>query len=328
MPLAGLHFDNTLGVILVGGMLAAVLFGITIMQVYIYFVRSKNDPRLMKGVVGALWLIDALHIILIIHTLYYYMVDNYLSPLAIISPTWSFKVDLMVTHVSDFLVRCIFARRVWILSRGNWLLTSSVMALAIVVIIGGFGFAIKSFFMRSYADFHELAWLIYAVLGTDVVADIWIASWLCFLLNRSRSGFKRTDSMISTLMLYTINTGVLTCICAVGCFVSYATMPNNFIFIGFYMLLPKLYLNALLATLNARDGLRDKINSQPLIAMSNISNLSGSGQQQSVTLAEKDGLRHHLSVNIETVTDVKSEPMEDTPRHPVPNQTFMSSYAV
>ncbi|TDL18381.1 hypothetical protein BD410DRAFT_498972 [Rickenella mellea] len=326
----GLHFDDTLGVILVGGMLTAVLFGITSLQIYLYYVRSKRDPRLLRGVIGVLWVMDGLHVILIIHTLYYYMVDNYLSPLALISPTWSFKVDLMVTHVTLFSVRGIFARRVWILSRGNWLLTSSVMVFAILVIIAGYGMAIRTFFMRTYADFHEVSWLIYTGLALEVATDLWIASWLCVLLNRSRSGFKKTDTMISTLMVYTINTGALTFVCAVGCFISYITMPTNFVFIGFYMLIPKLYLNALLATLNARDGLQEKVNSQPFIALSDISNLSGSGQQQSVTLPEKDGFHHQLSVNIETVTDVKSEPVEvlDIGHYPRPNHAFMSSYAV
>ena len=73
----------------------------------------------------------------------------------------------------------------------------------------------------------SLQWLFYLALGGLVLADILIATSICVLLYRSRSGFKsyvlllvfslckilsmeiRSDSLINTLMLYSINTGEL-----------------------------------------------------------------------------------------------------------------------
>lgn len=58
-------------------------------------------------------------------------------------------------------------------------------------------------------------------------------------------------------MLYGINTGALTSLCEVACLIAYVTMPNNLIFIAIFFVLPKLLLNALLATLNARVSLQE-----------------------------------------------------------------------
>ncbi|KIP06934.1 hypothetical protein PHLGIDRAFT_441751 [Phlebiopsis gigantea 11061_1 CR5-6] len=46
--------------------------------------------------------------------------------------------------------------------------------------------------------------------------------------------------------------------------IQYATMPHNFIFIAFAMVLPKLFLNSLLALLNSRDVMRDMYDGQPV----------------------------------------------------------------
>jgi len=60
-------------------------------------------------------------------------------------------------------------------------------------------------------------------------------------------------------MLYAINSGLLTTICAAACLITYAVWPSEFIFIGVYFTLSKLFLNSLLATLNGREGLQNKL---------------------------------------------------------------------
>ncbi|CCM04360.1 uncharacterized protein FIBRA_06532 [Fibroporia radiculosa] len=86
-----------------------------------------------------------------------------------------------------------------------------------------------------------------------------------------------TDSLINILMLYSVNTGLLpnvfsACVIVTVSspnqytvhrrtppdlgFPQHLTMPNNLIWISIYFLLPKLELNSMLATLNARRHLR------------------------------------------------------------------------
>ncbi|KAG1879085.1 hypothetical protein F4604DRAFT_1752822 [Suillus subluteus] len=51
-------------------------------------------------------------------------------------------------------------------------------------------------------------------LGSITFADVIVASSLCYLLAISRTGFSSTDSLITKLMVYIINTGCLTSICS------------------------------------------------------------------------------------------------------------------
>ncbi|KAH9060430.1 hypothetical protein EDB87DRAFT_1615747, partial [Lactarius vividus] len=47
-------------------------------------------------------------------------------------------------------------------------------------------------------------------MGSSVVADILIAVSMCWFLYHKRTGFARTDSMILTLMTYSVHSGLLT----------------------------------------------------------------------------------------------------------------------
>ncbi|KAF8968561.1 hypothetical protein BDZ97DRAFT_1799051 [Flammula alnicola] len=99
---------------------------------------------------------------------------------------------------------------------------------------------------------------LYVSFGAGVVADSLVAISLCVLLFKSRTGLQRTDSILTILMAFSINTGLLTSICALACLITYAIWPQRFIFMGIYFALSKLYVNSLLASLNARGTLRSK----------------------------------------------------------------------
>ncbi|KAH0578572.1 hypothetical protein H2248_003719, partial [Termitomyces sp. 'cryptogamus'] len=97
----------------------------------------------------------------------------------------------------------------------------------------------------------------------------------------------RTNSLVRMLMLYTINTTLLTTICSITCFIAYAIWPDDFTFIGIYFSLSKLFLNSLLATLNSRHTLSEKIGgvktfSGTSFTATESSNALGNKHQQSV----------------------------------------------
>ena len=51
-----------------------------------------------------------------------------------------------------------------------------------------------------------------AINALAAVSDVAIAVILIFLLQRSRTGFRRSDSVINRLILFSLNTGLLTSI--------------------------------------------------------------------------------------------------------------------
>ena len=149
---------------------------------------------------------------------------------------------------------------------------------------------------RVMDDLVGIVWMTYMTLGTITVVDVVLASSLCYFLATSRAGFSRysaicllfefhvltwvfsTDSILTKLIVYTINTGCLTrCVpsspnhtlththisCSVFSIIGMITVrsqslqcqfvskghiqcaatPGNFIFLGFELLIAKCMSN-------------------------------------------------------------------------------------
>lgn len=257
VPMPVLHFDNSLGAMLVGGLVSFALYGITFTQTYIYYERRHNDRPFIKLLVLALWLLDTFDTALIGHILYHYMVTNFANPLGMQSPVWSLLIHVLVTSVSDFIVRIMFSRRILKLS-GSFVLTGAVVAISFVDLICGLIITGKAFGIHTYEGLDSISHLFYINFAAGTLGDLYVALVLCYFLHSSRTGFKRTDSLINILIIYTVNTGLITALDAAAGMITYIVMPDNFIFIAFYLNLSKFYVNSYLASLNARDIIREK----------------------------------------------------------------------
>ncbi|OCH90213.1 hypothetical protein OBBRIDRAFT_619694 [Obba rivulosa] len=308
-PPVQLQLDGTLGAAFLGNLAAAIFYGITNVQTYLYYKRNEADSTSLKSIVFFLWILDGLHFALITHAIYTYAVTNFANPLAVMIPTWSIMAHVAVTGVSDVLVRSLFCQRVWKLSGRNWLLTGAIAISSLITFGGSIAFSIRGLEIDNFFAFSEISWILYTSFGLGVVADLLIAISLVVFLQRRRTGFSRTDSIVRILMLYSINTGALTTLCAFLCLVMYATMPDNFVFIAFYFVLPKLFLNSFLATLNARRSLRlSSMNGLISIPMSKpLATRSMTGGRPEFTFSDRDD--QLVEIQVHTATEVKSDSM-------------------
>jgi len=193
-----------------------------------------------------------------------------------------------VTAISDFVIRFIYGTRVWRLSGKNVPLTAAV-ALSSVFVIGiTLGLAIKSLMVGSSDYLNANPYILYLSLGFSALADAIIALSLCVLLFRNRTHIKRTNSMLNTLMLYAICTGVLTGLYAIVLIIVYAALPQPFIFDALYCSSGKIYLNALLASLNARYKLRGEFYSAGTLVFDTV-RLRSLSQSKKVVHLVRDG---------------------------------------
>ncbi|KAI0791272.1 hypothetical protein C8Q75DRAFT_805623 [Abortiporus biennis] len=257
LPATFPKLDNTLGALFIGLIFASILFGITCVQTYTYFMQSmRKDTTILRSLVAFLWILDTVDLAFIAHTTYYYCITNYSNPAALTaSYPWSGEGFNIAANLNDVIIRGILIHRIWKISNNSYLavglwignLTVSAFSLAS---------AIRIELIHSLANLDDISWLFYVVYSLIATEDTILAATLCVILWKKKTGFRRTDTQISTLMKYSINTGALTSLAAICIVVTYVTMPHNFVYIGFFVALPKLYLNALLATLNSRDSVR------------------------------------------------------------------------
>ncbi|KAH0587161.1 hypothetical protein H2248_005970 [Termitomyces sp. 'cryptogamus'] len=111
--------------------------------------------------------------------------------------------------------------------------------------------------LKTWVQLEQLKGLSMVVNILAALGDGLIAGTLCYFLQRSRTGFKKSDTMISKLILFTVSTGVLTSICAIASLISILVWPSTLIYAAFYFCLGRLYSNSVLATLNARQSIRE-----------------------------------------------------------------------
>ncbi|RDB18041.1 hypothetical protein Hypma_000871 [Hypsizygus marmoreus] len=251
--------NATYGSAFIGLIVGAVLYGVTLLQTFLYYRQYPQDSRLTKFLVFLLWVLDTAHLVLCTMSIYWYLVTNFANPLALNKTTWSMDLQTDCNGLIGLIVECFFARRVWAMS-GNILLTGVIVILACIHFGLGIVFTIKSFILIDLDKFPQLIWVTSAGLGSAAAADIIIACALCYYLTKNKTGFSRTDSLITTLIAYSLTTGLITSVIAFIAVVTFAIMPKNYVWLAFFWVLGKCYVNSFLAALNSRESLREKVN--------------------------------------------------------------------
>jgi hypothetical protein len=251
-----LAIDNTFGAGYIGVLAASFLYGVSCLQAWYYFTH-QNDGWSTKALVSAVMTFDTIHQALISHALYTYLVTNFGNVASLENIVWSLVVEVLISGLTALLVQSFLTARVWRLSNRNVWLTG----LALMLVVGEFVcvvvFTGMSFRLHSLAQVPTLKPLSIMVNALAAAGDVLIAATMCILLHKSRTGFHKSDTMINKLILFAINTGFITSLCAVASLISIAVAGGTFIYIAFFFCIGRFYSNSLLATLNARGMIRN-----------------------------------------------------------------------
>ncbi|KAI0683274.1 hypothetical protein BC835DRAFT_1423455 [Cytidiella melzeri] len=199
MSFPGFDAGHTIGVLLIGGLVSAILYGITSTQTVVYFQYGRSDWWLVKVTVSVLWVLDTFDMCLIFHILYWYLIINYGNPLSLANPIWSIILHVLVTAVTQTIVRGMFATRIWRLSQGNWILVALIGVVSLTDLITCFIITVKAF-NTTFAELQRLSALVYIDFTSGFAGDALVAGSLCFVLHRSRTGFGQTETIITWLV--------------------------------------------------------------------------------------------------------------------------------
>ncbi|KAI0788210.1 hypothetical protein C8Q74DRAFT_1366971 [Fomes fomentarius] len=225
------------------------LYGMTLHQSYRYFRMFPHDKFWLKGVVYATMIGT--------HPLpsYYYLVTSYLKPTALLFGTWTIKLLLIFSGGIIIVSQSFFAWRVFLFGPRYRLLVFVAMSLLVGELAFFAAATIETFIIPTFRGFERFTWLISTGSAMAVVADLLLTSVLITNLRTSRTGIKRTDSIIDLLILYSISTGLLTSIFNILSFLFTVLYHDNLIYVAFAVIVTKLYANTLLVALNTRSTL-------------------------------------------------------------------------
>ncbi|KAI0749972.1 hypothetical protein C8Q80DRAFT_1164904 [Daedaleopsis nitida] len=250
--------DDTLGAVLIGTFVSLVLYGLALHQAYQYYVNYQYDKLWLKVYVAIVLFFETLSAVLATHSCYWYAVTNYFKPQTLNMISWSAMILALVGSMTVFTSQVFFVHRVWILGKKYRPLVVVAVLLMLLELAVCFVAAVKGFQLKEWTLFSEWTWLISIHNAASTVSDLFITAVLIYTLRKSRTGIKRTDSMIATLILYAISTGLVTGLYNGVCFLTSVILPHDLIYLGTVIIGIRLYSNSLFAALNSRRTLSER----------------------------------------------------------------------
>ncbi|KAI0667833.1 hypothetical protein C8Q78DRAFT_951675, partial [Trametes maxima] len=235
-----------------------------------------------------------------------YFTTNYFNPTALLSGVWSLRLVPIVTGLVIFVCHSFYARRVYLIGGLYRPLVAGVVRPPIFPSLKAF--IMRRFIQPSFASWSQFTWLISAGFGCAVGADLILTSTLICVLCRSRTGFKSTDSMIDVLIVYSINTGLITGIFSLLSLIFAVVAPNNLIYIGLNMVSTRSYANSVLAVLNTRRSLVERRLAELDAGTFGMSGLDAESMQRGVLPSNTVGLLQPPLLRArQAVVDIKIE---------------------
>lgn len=259
-----------LGALEIGIFASTCLLGIVMTQGWMYFKEYKKDHWALKAVVCALLTFELGHSLSSMASVYYFSVVIASLP---IKPGNCYPLTIAVIFgtLVTFVVQTFYITRLRHLSSNllvgiiGWFLTASHLGLGLWV-------GVESWLdVQRQPNAFEFqlnwGWLVTSALGLGALIDVFIAATMSFYLKKSSNSLgthgmkmKKTSELIQDLLIWTIETGLVTSITSVLVLVCFQTMKFNYVWVAVYLSLSRSYSISFLASLNARSRWRARFN--------------------------------------------------------------------
>ncbi|KAK6966587.1 hypothetical protein R3P38DRAFT_2590636 [Favolaschia claudopus] len=125
--------DNFLGTWLIGLILSSVLFGVTCLQIFLYFTKyCSRDRGILKIFVLFLFALDAFHLALVSHSLYSVVVTNFGDYVQLGIAPWSLLIQTVVGILLGTLVQFFYGWRIYVISKKSVILPAMIVSAVLV----------------------------------------------------------------------------------------------------------------------------------------------------------------------------------------------------
>nr|GAT53931.1 predicted protein [Mycena chlorophos] len=239
---------------LIGFALATTFYGISVLQVYLYYRTYPKDRLGLKLTVALLFAVDTTGSMMVGHSLYTYHVFNYYNPLKSLEIPWSFALEKFLVTFTTFVAQCFYAHTIY-KATSQRLIVVFVLALACASLTLGLGsWTTAAIFDSplSVVSTHKFAVISACVQSFAALDDVIITASLCWYLRRRRGDLPSTNSILDSLIIYAVSRGALTALAQILFLITNVGFPGRTYWQPFHQIVGKLYVNSVLATLNVR----------------------------------------------------------------------------
>ncbi|KAH9952893.1 hypothetical protein BC827DRAFT_207945 [Russula dissimulans] len=198
------------------------LYGVLVVQFYVYSYNFAKDRKFLKILVYAIFLLETVQTVLSLVDLYYRFASGFGDIQRLIEPHLSPFDGPIIGAIVSVTVQYFFSYRVWMLSKKTaWWLCLLICVCSTVDGAAAFAGGIYSLAHGGILKDFALTWLI-----GNTVADILITAAMIYYLTsrQSDAAAAYSDHALSRMVRLTVETNVLTSISALifGC-VSFLT---------------------------------------------------------------------------------------------------------
>ncbi|KAF8309215.1 hypothetical protein DL93DRAFT_2085985 [Clavulina sp. PMI_390] len=207
----------------------------------------------MKWTVVFLVVIEACSSAFASFVAYDYAVRDFGQPTKVLVRTPEFSAFILTIGIASTTTQSFYSWRINRLLGKRWLSTL-IYVLAAIQMLCVTGVATGDSIITSFLDFQRakpVRIIVMIWMTIAPITDLFIAGLLVWFLRRSRTGFRKTDSILNRLALLTVQTGAITAVAALLGLLLFLTVPDFFHLI-FIFTLPEFYGVCMLASLNAR----------------------------------------------------------------------------
>ncbi|KAF8341992.1 uncharacterized protein EI90DRAFT_3031783 [Cantharellus anzutake] len=191
--------------------------------------------------------------------IWWWHIQNYFNPQALARPKWEFSSYHLATTIESLFVQSFFVYRIWALS-----LNIYVAAPLQALVITQFAFAAT---LLTEADIalsfdtvaHKWNWLVRVWLAIQATCDALIAMSMTFLLWHRKTGFRKTDRAINTMVYWSVATGSVTCLQSIIVMSIFSHLGFTFSALVFGITLSSMYPISMLTSLHMRSRVRKQL---------------------------------------------------------------------
>ncbi|KAF8212837.1 hypothetical protein K438DRAFT_1957427 [Mycena galopus ATCC 62051] len=279
-PLASFDVNGTLGAIQIGVSVSYVLFGVATTQTYIYYSRFPDDSRMLKALTAFVWFCDIAHTLCLGQSLYTFTILDYAHPERLAGPPpRSLCASTLFSGLTAASVQAFFSYRIYSFNKKVYI-PSVIWFMAFLHLSGRIVIFITSLRTPSLNVYvTQWEWLITTNWIISVVSDVVITTTLVVILHRQRSDIMRrkTAALVDKLILWTIETGMLTSASSILMLAFFVGMKSNYVWIAFYAITTRLFSNSLLARRVGRSLEQETLRTMNQVEFS-LSSLAAAGR--------------------------------------------------
>ncbi|KAJ7457875.1 hypothetical protein FB451DRAFT_1406731 [Mycena latifolia] len=244
-PAPAPNVELLFGPMLIGVLLNTTLYGVSLVQMLMYYTRYKRDRKWFRYLALYLLVAETANTVFDIGLIYEPLIVRYgqlKSLLCVI-----LRPDAAVTVAISTPVQLFIAWRIKMLTE-SYFFPVLIALLSIISLGGGISVTVMVSLHPDYAGFENFHPFVITWLSSTAACDVILSGALIYSLYTRKTGARTTDRYVDRIIRLTVQTGSITAVTALLDLLVFLFTPGTTLQFIWDFPLSKLYTNALLST--------------------------------------------------------------------------------